>query len=106
MSLWSSLTGKRPKYEVSSVIFKPFFALGVPRERASSAALDVRNGRADRKSRNTFHTARHDLRTVRSRKSEHSLLAARGQGSPSSSAEFLTSMTSQLFGMRPSLRFG
>ena len=31
--------------------------------------------------------------------SEHSLLAVLEQGKPSSSAEFLTSMTSQLFGM-------
>ena len=30
--------------------------------------------------------------------SEHSLLAVLEQGNPSSSAEFLTSMTSQLFG--------
>ena len=46
---------------------KPFFALDVPRARGSSAALDVRNGRAGRKSRNTFHTVRHDLRTLESR---------------------------------------
>src|SRR5438128_9673463 len=46
---------------------KPFFALDVPRARGSSAALDVRNGRAGRKSRNTFHTVRHDLRTLQSR---------------------------------------
>jgi len=31
--------------------------------------------------------------------SEHCMLAVLEQGSPSSSAEFLTSMTSQLFGM-------
>src|SRR5438552_2547913 len=46
---------------------KPFFALDVPRARGSSAALDVRNSRAGRKSRNTFHTVRHDLRTLESR---------------------------------------
>src|SRR5438445_5409879 len=37
--------------------------------------------------------------------SKHCVLAVLEQGSPSSSAEFLTSMTLQLFGMRPSLRF-
>ena len=46
---------------------KLFFALDVLRVRASSVALDVRNGKAGRKSRNTFHTARHDLRTIESR---------------------------------------
>src|SRR5438552_12275038 len=46
---------------------KLFFALGVPRGLVSSAALDVRNGRSGRKSRDTFHTARRDLRTVRFR---------------------------------------
>jgi len=75
------------------------FASLTPEERLSSAALDVGNDRTGRKSRNTFHTARHDLRTSVIPQSEHSLLAAAGQGNPSSSAEFLTSMTSQLFGM-------
>src|SRR5438132_12860887 len=43
------------------------FAPDVPREQASSAALDERKSRTGRRSRNTFHTVRHDLRTERYR---------------------------------------
>src|SRR5436309_9972688 len=53
--------------EVLAGVLKLFFALDVPRGLVSSAALDVRNGRSGRKSRDTFHTARRDLRTVRFR---------------------------------------
>ena len=46
--------------------FKPFFALGVPRERASSAALDERESRTGRRSSDTCHRFPRVVRTTQS----------------------------------------